>query len=308
MVLIVLYLVLTIQSKVRDGVNVLILSTLMFLLYTMYMNYLSAFFVFLFGIIIGSFLNVVSLRYKTGRTVGGRSFCFSCGKILGVFELIPVLSFIFQKGKCKSCRTPLSWQYPLVEFVTGVIFVLVYFKTMHFAPFFSILEMPFYWFVFSILIVISIYDIRHKIVPDLLVFIFDLVAFTWLLLSHNVYYFTHLEGILNLLAGFIFFVPFFLIWLLSRGEWMGLGDGKLVIGIGALLGFAQGASAIILGFWSAALVSLSLIGFQKYVKLNIPFLKMKSEMPFAPFLVLGTILAYYFSPDLLSINILLFGN
>ncbi len=271
------------------------------------MTYIIATFVFIFGVVIGSFLNVVALRYKTGRGLGGRSFCFSCGTPLKVYELIPILSFVFQKGKCRECRTPLSWQYPCVEFLTGTIFLLVYTKVVQNLPFVSLLEMPFYWFVFSLLIVISIYDLRHKIVPDLLAFLFGFSSLLWVLATHSVGYIGSLEGFLNIIAGLIFFVPFFLLWSLSRGQWMGLGDGKLVIGIGTLLGLAHGASAIILGFWIAAGVSLVLLGLQKYVRLHIPFLKMTSEMPFAPFLVLGTFLAYYFAPDLLSINILLFS-
>lgn len=262
--------------------------------------------VFLFGIIIGSFLNVVILRYKTGRTVGGRSFCFSCGKMLRALELIPVVSFLFLRGKCKSCKTPMSWQYPAVEILTGLVFVLVYFKTISGLPFISPIEMVFYWFVFSLLIIISVYDIRHKIVPDLVVFIFGLTSLLWLLGTHDVFYFKSLEGVLNILAGVILFIPFFLLWFLSAGRWMGLGDGKLAIGIGLLLGLSKGVSAIILGFWIAAGVSLVLLAIQKFGRLKIPFLTMKSEMPFAPFLVLGTILAYYFSPDLLMLDVLLF--
>ncbi|MDB5204679.1 MAG: prepilin peptidase leader peptidase (prepilin peptidase) / N-methyltransferase [Candidatus Taylorbacteria bacterium] len=266
-----------------------------------------AIFVFIFGVIIGSFLNVVILRFKTGRTVGGRSFCFSCGKVLNALELIPVFSFLFQRGKCKSCKTPLSWQYPLVEIITGIVFVIVYFKTLAGFPFVSALSMVFYFAIFSILIVISVYDIRHKIVPDKLALWFASLSFVWLLATHNIFYFKTLGGLLNLLAGPILFLPFYALWRWSNGEWMGLGDGKLALGIGLLLGLAKGASAIILGFWIAAAVSLVMIGLQKIVKLNIPLLKMKSEMPFAPFLVLGTLLAYYYSPDLLSINVFLFG-
>ena len=271
------------------------------------MIYIFAIFVLVFGIIIGSFLNVVVLRYKTGRTVGGRSFCFSCGKTLKVLELVPVLSFLIQKGRCKSCKSPISWQYILVEMTTGIVFLIVYFKTISQFPFINILELPFYFFIFSLLIVISVYDIRHKVVPDLVAFIFALSGLLWMLLTHSITYFGTLLGFLNLFAGVILFVPFFLLWFFSKGRWMGLGDGKLAIGIGFLLGLSKGVSAIILGFWIAAGVSLIIIGLQRFVKLKIPFLKMKSEMPFAPFLVIGTLIAFYYSPDLLSLNILLFG-
>lgn len=268
---------------------------------------LIAIFVFIFGVIIGSFLNVVILRFKTGRTIGGRSFCFSCGKILGALELIPLVSFLFQRGKCKSCRTPLSWQYPLVELITGVVFLIVFYKTLAGFPFVSALSMVFYWAIFSILIVISVYDIRHKIVPDKLALWFALLSFVWLLATHSIGYFKTLHGVLDLFAGPILFLPFYVLWRWSDGEWMGLGDGKLAFGIGLLLGLSRGVSAIILGFWIAAAVSLALILVQRIVKLSIPTLKMKTEMPFAPFLVLGTLLAYYFSPDLLSLNMFLYG-
>lgn len=283
------------------------LSTFDFLIYNYDMISTIAIFVFIFGVIIGSFLNVVILRFKTGRTVGGRSFCFSCGKILRSLELIPLFSFIFQKGRCKSCKSPISWQYPLVELVTGFVFVIVFYKTLAGVPFVSPLAILFYWFIFSLLIVISVYDIRHKIVPDKLALIFSVASILWLLATHNTFYFKTAEGLLHLCAGPIFFVPFYLLWRWSDGEWMGLGDGKLAVGIGFLLGLAKGASAIILGFWIAAFVSLVLIGIQRLVRLHIPYLKMKSEMPFAPFLVLGTLIAYYFSPDLLSLNVFLFG-
>ena len=167
--------------------------------------------------------------------------------------------------------------------------------------------MIYYWAIFSILIVVSVYDIRHKIVPDTLAFWFASLALIWVLATHDFVYFKTLEGVLNLLAGPILFLPFYALWRWSRGEWMGLGDGKLALGIGTLLGLAKGSSAIILGFWIAALVSLVLIGVQKVVRLSIPTLKMKTEMPFAPFLVLGTLISYYYSPDLLSLNVLLFG-
>ena len=266
-----------------------------------------AIFAFAFGVIIGSFLNVVILRYKTGRTVTGRSFCFACGTTLSSLELVPLASFLFQGGKCKTCRTPISWQYPLVEFVTGVIFTLVYFKSVTLFPYISPLTVLYYWTLFSLLIVISVYDIKHKIVPDFLAFLFAFISFVWLLGTHDMGYFTTFEGALNLLAPLIFFIPFYFLWSFSRGRWMGLGDGKLVIGIGFMLGLAQGASAIILAFWIAAALSIILISIEKLAKRKNESLTMKSEMPFAPFLVLGTLIAYYFSPDLLHINTLLFG-
>lgn len=263
------------------------------------MNFIIWVLVFILGSIIGSFLNVVILRYNTGNTVGGRSFCFSCGKTLRALELIPILSFVFQGGKCKSCRTPISLQYPLVEIITGLMFLLVSLKST------TIVEMVLFWFAFSLLIVVAVYDIRHKIVPDLVVLIFGASSLLWLFVTHSINYFATLPGIIDLLSGPIFFLPFFLLWFLSQGRWMGLGDGKLVVGFGWLLGVAEGASAIVLGFWIAALLALLMIVLRRTLPLKLSGFSMKSEVPFAPFLVLGLFLSYYFSLDILSLKVLM---
>src|SRR3989344_244845 len=84
-------------------------------------------FVFLFGAVVGSFLNVVILRLNTGQSiVSGRSKCFTCAKKLKWHELLPIVSFVFLRGKCSACKTKISWQYPLVETITGIIFVLLF--------------------------------------------------------------------------------------------------------------------------------------------------------------------------------------
>ena len=261
--------------------------------------------IFIFGAIIGSFLNVVALRYKTGRTVGGRSFCFSCGKTLGALELIPVASFLVQRGKCRACKSGLSWQYPLVELITGIVFLVVYLKTLSTSA--TIGSMIFFWFVFSILIVISVYDARHKIVPDFAAFVFGLASLLWLLLSHSILYFGTAQGVFDLLSGIILFLPFYVIWKISDGVWMGLGDGKLALGIGWMLGLTHGVSAVILGFWSAAAAALLLICLQTVAGASGRKLSGKTEVPFAPFLVFGALLSFIFEPDIFFINTFLFG-
>ncbi len=90
-------------------------------------------FIFIFGTIIGSFLNVVILRYNTGYSpVATRSRCFNCGKILKWYELIPILSFLIQFGRCRNCKSKISIQYPLIELLTGIIFLLIFhFQSQH---------------------------------------------------------------------------------------------------------------------------------------------------------------------------------
>lgn len=235
-------------------------------------------FSFILGIIIGSFLNVVGLRYNTGMTLKGRSKCFSCGKNLEWHELIPLFSFLIQGGECKGCKSKISWQYPLIECTAGVLFVLIFY-------FFPPLDLSsglitiFYLFITSILLVITIYDIRHKIIPDELVYAFDIVVLVKLFIGPGMTLI--MPDIMDILAGPILALPFLCMWLFSKGTWMGLGDAKLVLGIGWLLGLVYGVSAIILAFWIGAFVSVAWV--------YIVFRKMKSryEIPFGPYLILG---------------------
>ena len=227
------------------------------------MDFLVIFLIFIFGTIIGSFLNVVSLRFNTGKTVGGRSKCMSCSKKLVWYELFPVLSYLFLGGVCSKCKTKISWQYPLVETITGVLFVLIFIKIL---PTFyltsdliAVSSIQFFWIIFylvitSILIVISIYDIKHKIIPDPFVYTFIALSFLALFIGQQTWFVVPTWG--NLLAGPLLALPFALIWLVSKGAWMGLGDAKLVLGIGWILGLGSGGNSIILAFWIAAFVSI----------------------------------------------------
>ncbi len=128
--------------------------------------------VFFLGAIIGSFLNVVVLRMNTGRTLKGRSMCFSCGKTLHAHELVPIASFLVQKGKCTKCGARISWQYPIVEALTGLVFAVLALKFMYLLPVnveLFLVFLTFSVFIFSVWIAISVYDIRHTIVPNNLV-------------------------------------------------------------------------------------------------------------------------------------------
>ena len=259
------------------------------------MDYISFFVAFIFGTIIGSFLNVVILRFRTGKISKGRSVCFSCSKTLGFLELIPVVSFLALRGRCRGCRSKISWQYPLVEFVTGILFALNSMFTHSSGEFLLISA------IFSVLIVIGVYDMKHKIIPDSLAILFALLSLMMLFASHY-YLFWSSATLLHLLAGPILFLPFFVIWLFSRGEWMGLGDAKLAVGIGFLLGIVNGISAIIIGIWAGALWSVSLMLAQVIARQK-KSISMKSEIPLAPFLILGTIIVYFFPVDILGVRI-----
>lgn len=257
-------------------------------------------FIFLLGSIIGSFLNVVIYRFNTGMTmVRGRSICMTCNRNLRWYELIPILSFLIQSGKCRRCASRISHQYPIVEFGTAIIFALIAFKFMPIlaVSFWSyLLAVVLYIFIFCLLIVISVYDLRHKIIPDKLVYTFIAISFLSMFLNYSG--FGHLLVIpswQSLLAGPILSLPFVSLWYFSKGRYMGLGDGKLILGIGWLLGLSAGLCVIILSFWIGTIISLMVMYWSKK-KLN-----MKSEIPFAPFLIISILITFIFSLDLFSL-------
>ena len=276
--------------------------------------------VFVLGLGVGSFLNVVILRYGQDRVTTGRSACPKCKRILSAGDLIPVLSFVFLLGKCRGCKLPISWQYPVVEILTGLIFVLTFLHRVTAYPITEPVELLSVGFlgsvvilfvIWSLLIVITVYDLYHKIIPDPLVWSFVALAGVWLVVDR------YISGVdwsmalvLDLLTGPLLFGLFYLPWRFSGGRWMGLGDAKLVLGVGLFLGFAHGFSAIILAFWIGAAVALILIGLLKISAVYgtdkfrhvLGHISLKSEMPFGPFLVLGTLLSFFLEFDILSLS------
>ena len=269
--------------------------------------------IFIFGTIIGSFLNVVILRYNTGESITkGKSACFSCAKSLSWYEMFPIISFMALRAKCRSCKSKISWQYPLVEFFTGLLFLATCAKLNGFDfsnqpslfSVFQIISYFYYFAVFSILMIITVYDLKHKIIPDTLVFSLAFISLIWLVANIGLADLFQSPYIYNLLAGPILALPFFLMWLLSGGRWIGLGDAKLALGMGWFLGLISGVSAVILGFWIGAAVSLFLIFIQK-LNLIGKNLTIKSEIPFAPFLILGLLAVFFFGFDVMNLGVLL---
>jgi leader peptidase (prepilin peptidase)/N-methyltransferase len=262
-------------------------------------------FFFVFGLIIGSFLNVVILRLNTSRSLGGRSACMSCRTTLRWYELIPLFSYLFLLGRCRTCKTKIAIQYPLVEFITGIIFVGLFwkFQDLFFANTTMFVFVYFYYLViFALLVVIVFYDLRHKIIPDNLALTLGILAFLGLF-CFNLdgalglpFVYLHLPSLTQFLSGFFIAAPFAFFWLVSSGRWMGLGDAKLAISCGWLLGFAQALSGVVIAFWIGAAVGILLVIFSKKYKI-------RSEVPFAPFLALGIFLVFIFGLNFFGLPI-----
>lgn len=259
-----------------------------------------------FGLIVGSFLNVVVLR-RGVRPLGGRSGCMSCGARLPWHDMVPVFSWLALRGRCRFCRARVSIQYPLVEAATGISFAMIgyWVGVAPFAPSASaVVFVSLYLCIAALLVCIAAYDTLHTIIPDEWVWTFNTLSFIVALafpLQATSY---QLQAVL---AGPLTAAPLFGLWLFSRGAWMGLGDAKLALGIGWLLGPVLGLLALFGAFVIGAAVSLFLVlvsskAWRKFVERFTPTpisrrlawgFTMKSEIPFGPFLIASCLIVWF---------------
>jgi prepilin signal peptidase PulO-like enzyme (type II secretory pathway) len=263
------------------------------------MNIILYIIVFILGLIIGSFLNCVIYRLEEEKSfLKGRSFCPHCKHILNWGDLIPVFSFIFLKTRCRYCREKISFQYPLVELATGLLFVSL--LNYGFLSPFYILHSIFFILFSCFLIIIFIFDLKHYIIPDKVIFPAIITA-----LIYNLYllFISHypLSTILNnFYAAFGAALFFLIIVLATKGKGMGVGDIKLAFFMGLLLGLPNILVALFLAFLIGAIIGLGMIALKKKT--------LKSEIPFGPFLILGTFIALFWGSNLINwyLNLFLF--
>lgn len=235
------------------------------------MSILNLILIFLFGLAIGSFLNVVIYRAKIKKSIlRPRSFCPHCKHLLAWFDLIPVLSFVSLKGRCRYCRKKISPVYALVELATGILFVLFYLQNSNFN-----LALAFNLFFVSILIVTFVYDLRYYLIIDNVILLGAIAAIFASIFLGGL---SFPQAILGSLAAGVFFA---IIVLVSRGKWMGGGDVKLGFLLGLILGWPKILVALFLAFILGSIVGLFLVIRGKK--------KLKSAVPFGPFLALSAL-------------------
>lgn len=260
-------------------------------------------FIFLFGLAVGSFLNVVAFRYEETHgffhvpSLRGRSRCLVCLKSLRWYELIPVVSFFLQNARCRQCLVKLSWQYPLVEFLTGLAAVLIYRS-------FSGFDLVLWLIAAAVLIVLAAIDVRTRLIPDetnLIIFILGLVRlFSGYNAPHHSFlkFFDHFFGItsplwLNQLVGLaVGGAIFAIIILATRGRAMGVGDLKLGAAAGFFLGWPDILIALMIAFIAGGVVSIGLILRKRK--------GLKDVLPFGPFIVFGIIIVALWGEALMS--------
>lgn len=252
---------------------------------------------------------MVSLRYLSGnrllglKVITGRSHCPNCQKKLSWYELTPILSFIVQKGRCRSCGKRLFWQYPLVELLSGLIFVFVPFVLV--ASGYTLVAVPIWILIFILFLLLSIIDFRQYIIPDSINLSLVILGIVLIILSpylfplssfmgHYASLFTFTENIwLSHLAAVLFGMLFFwLIIFISKGKAMGWGDFKLVGALGLIFGWPDVIMVLILSFLVGGIFCAVLLFKGRK--------KMKDAVPFGPFLVIGAALTFFFGYQIIN--------
>jgi leader peptidase (prepilin peptidase)/N-methyltransferase len=250
------------------------------------------FYFFILGLFIGSFLGVVIDRLPYNKSILiGRSQCNSCRHKLGLLDLIPVLSFILLKGKCRYCKAKLSLFYPVIELLTAFLFALIFFNIV--TPL-TLVNLKFIFYLLYLLLMVSSFiviffiDLKNGIIPDKILIFDTVISLVWLSISP-------LSIIINrLLSGFgsiaFFIAVSYIFYLVTKKEGMGGGDVKMSFVLGLFLGFPAIVFSLYLAFILGTIFAIFLLIFRKKT--------FKGSLPFGPFLIMGTLLSLFFQNQL----------
>jgi len=259
------------------------------------------FILFLFGTSIGSFLNTLIYRSFTKKSLLGRSFCTHCKRTLEAKDLIPLLSFILLKGKCRYCKKPISWQYPLVEFTSGVILPSTIYFLFHFSQlspqirdiFFKDIFSQIEFLLFLLLLLLILFsfviffvsDIKYMALPEIPLFVSLFCAFFYQIIGARLFpQIFDFKKTLALTLGVASFFAFLVF--LTRERAMGKGDIYLASLVSLFLGKEMGVFAVYFSFVLGTIFSLFLILAKKKT--------FKSKIPFGPFLIISGLLFFFF--------------
>lgn len=247
---------------------------------------------FIYGSALGSFVNVIVTRLNVAPIIKSRSKCLSCGTVLSWKELVPVLSYIFLGGKCKNCKTKYGVSNLFIEIIYGLIFVCVYGLILkgQISLASSFLWLCYYTLFFITLGVITLYDIKHKVIP--VKFFYGFFALSLVILFSR---FLDDSSWYTLISPIIVSSPFLILWAISRGKWLGFGDVLMFMAVGSFFDAFQGLAVFFLSVWIGAIVGiiLKVLENKKYT--------LKTAIPFVPFITISIIIVLFTDIDILSI-------
>lgn len=246
---------------------------------------------FIVGACWGSFLGVLAFRKIKKEALIGRSKCDYCFKTLSIFDLIPVLSYLFLKGRCRYCKKSISPVLFLSEIITGIgfVFLCLYFMiNIEKITLVLLLNVAGYFLILNGIVVILIADWRFHLIPD---YSLLLIIVGVLLLKIP---FINLESIIQMIfSGMVIFSFLFLLWWVTMARGIGFGDVKLSFIIGFYLGIGTGFLALYISFLIA--------GFFAFLLLLTKKASLKTRIAFGPYLIIGSIVANIFAPILLNL-------
>ena len=241
-------------------------------------------FAFIFGTAIGSFLNVCIFRLPLDQSiVTPSSHCFSCKKPISFYDNIPLLSFILLQGKCRHCKVHFSYQYPLVELLTGLFFLACVLKWG-----FTINALSIFIFI-GALIVITFIDFEHKIIPDVISLPGIFYGLLAALVFPRISFVDSLVG--GLLGGGSLLLVAGFYYLLTKQEGMGLGDVKLLAMMGTFLGWQSILFIIMIGSITGAVIGVAAMLIKKKDR--------RYAIPFGPFLSLGAVAYLFYGQEII---------
>ena len=252
---------------------------------------------FLLGLAVGSFLNVIIWRLEQGMDVVRlRSHCPNCKHVLGVVDLIPFLGFFIRRGRCRYCNVKISWQYPVVELATGMVFVIGALRILEF-PFSpaSLVSLLYFFAIAAVLIALAVYDFNYYLIPNIFVLLLLLLAliFQLVLVPFGIAAPLTSRSPIDLAIGVAISGFLFLLYAVSRGAWMGFGDVKLGFALGTLLGYPLIIEALLLAFISGGIVGIVLILTGQKT--------LKSHLPFGPFLAFAALFVVLWGKEFLAL-------
>ncbi len=273
---------------------------------------IASFILFLLGLVVGSFINALQYRIQENKTMKGRSFCPNCKHQLVWYDLVPLFSWIALRGKCRYCKEPISVQYPIVELITGISFMsvgiasgfsqkinnaILYFGDISNRDFIiSVISLLLILFITSCAVIISLHDAKTLYVLSKYVYLAILASLLLIFISYSgKWSFANVIGYMTpyLLSAFLATLFFFSLYFFSKGSWMGAGDAEIALLMGLFLGWPRVMGALYIAFISGSLWGLSKV----YLFKNA---KMKSEIPFGPFLLSGMIVAFIFGAKIID--------
>lgn len=245
-------------------------------------------FLFLFGLVVGSFLNVVIYRSVHGEDfVKGRSRCDHCKKQIAWYDNIPLISYILLAGRCRYCKKPISRQHPAIELLTGLLFVWWYVIG---STFFQLTQEPagviqkLFWLAVGILLlIIFATDWLYQIIPDYASYALAILSFTYRLTLSVLGIMRWEDFWLSIASGIGLMLFIGALWFFTKGRGMGFGDVKYALGMGWLLGWPRALVGVFLAFILGAIIGVLFIALR--------LKKVKDKIAFGPFLVLGTAIA-----------------